>query len=1431
MKLEDLNLPIQDHSRGILQMVRGSQVSIVEGATGSGKTTLLPYLMYRGGFAKRGKIACVLPTRPGAVLASEFVAELLRDPDAKIVGHRVRNNHHVTPDTKIVYMTDGIMARGVRVRPHLDGYSVVIIDEVHERRITYDFLLGYLKSLLSLRPDLKVILSSATMQTKELAQFFGGNVPVYSIPGRLFPVEVKYHPAKVQTEQQKVQDRLAYLKHIARLVKQIYLQPEETGHCLVFLPGGMEIFYLQRFISGLQIPNIECMPFHGRLERDERKRVFADAEEGVRKVILATNVAETSVTVRGVTHVIDSGLARETQYHVQSGTRSLFVKPINQSAAVQRAGRAGRTAPGTCHRMYSEESFNARAEFRDPAIMREDLVDLVFLLCELGVTHPEKLDLPTPITRVQSEHAIRRLQTWSIIDEERRLTPLGEKVAWLGGDGVQSARMVLLAAEQGVGVAAAEVAAYLSIVKFNDREGVAGFKLGGKHGQFGDSRGDPFTFLRMLHAYEEHRGDRQWCLHQGLNARLLEEALDSRDTTVEGLETLGYRCDPRRKNLEQVHRALVTAWGGTLCAYHQRNQYRAGALTGVAFSLPNRRQREFPTFVVASGFIQLETGVKMANGIAVPEDMVEQAITQYGDPNAVTPVVADGKTLRASGLVRVGTPFAQRTVRIDIDCVRSPERSLRMVNGHATIVEESAVPLRLLRISQASQIELARRNIMTLADCPKSSAALYEAGLPEPVCQEVVGALVRFGYVPWKPQEKKQEVPKEVKEEPVAVPTVLTEESAEQPAEQPEEDAAPDSDDSDNDWLFAGLLKKPVKELGLSGTTVLRLLTAGIKTVGDLADTESNKLRAICGQNERLADEVTERLEEFGIELDSGVEQRQQERMLFGTDTDMPAVVTEEQARKTLGDADFERFAKYRATAFPAERIVVRNELMCTHLKLCYKVAQQMLGVLVSADDKAISEDDLAQEGMFGLMTAIAKFNPLSGYRFSTYAFQWIKQAMWRMIHNQGVIRLPVHFREEYGRLHKLYVRLLNKIGREPTEQELADEYGVSIERMRFLVEKHTMEKPVKLEAPTNGKNGHTSKSDEGSAHEFGDTIAANIPNPEDLIIRLRSEQRMKEALDAVLDDIHVPAQHIVAFRMRHGLDGDSPMTLEQVGDAFHITRERIRQMEVVVFKALEHPNVRARLAVVAPWARREARHEQINDDQSAFMVVNEEVRFLERPEVEVMRERGAKVLAELEEVLLTLPVPERAISVFRLRHGLDGVKRPKPLTVQQIADRMGITKQRVSQIYYDVLHALYQKEVWERLRAVMPSLPGLRRAVEPFQKVAETGSADSITFIVPVNGDRQQMIRDLIEAVAIRAQLHPEQLYRMSRKREVVQARWLATVLLRDQFDMSFPEIGQTFGQDHSTVMHGYEQGKRLFGNVKWKKSQNLELEVSHVD
>lgn len=773
-------------------------------------------------------------------------------------------------------------------------------------------------------------------------------------------------------------------------------------------------------------------------------------------------------------------------------------------------------------------------------------------------------------------------------------------------------------------------------------------------------------------------------------------------------------------------------------------------------------------------------------------------ISVYGDPSVVVQTPPDGKTLKAVGTLRIESATETRVVRIDLNCARSPDRTLSLVSGRTIIAEESNVPVRWLRLSEDTQIALARKSIMTLAACPKTYGALYDSGLTELVCEEVCRALTKLGYITAKP--------------PCAPKPALA--PAEPVIDDAQEFVCDGHVDDDDDWLVKDLFGQPISALGLSALTAVRLIGSGIKTVQELVDVPRSKLLNLCGAQESSADEVIDRLEEFGISLATVGDMRQMQRMLEGPEeTTMELKFTEEEARKHLGDDEYFRFLRYRNAKNAQERIVARNEIIVANAGLLGYNVKRFLGILARAFDKAIDEFDLMQEGVFGLMTAIVKFEPRSGFRFSTYAVNWIRQAMTRMIQNQGIIRLPVHVHEEINRYEKWRLAFVKKQGRESLPEESAQALKTSLERIAFLDEVRRLRGALSLDL---------TYGDDDEPFTIMSTLASKTPSPEDEILRLNGDARTKKILDEVLSSLGVPIKSMGIFRMRLGLDDGESKTLEEVGNILGFTRERARQYESAVYEALEDPAVKERLARAAPWAKYVDELDEIEDDQTESLVVNEEVLFEKRPEVQMMRIKDAKIRRALDEALASLKLTERAIKTFKLRHPYHG---ERPLEFDRIAQKLEVTEEWARMMYGTVIKALYTTEVWEKIKRVAPSTPQPRPVAVVFESFKETNTLKLSVF----GSAKESLAQQVIGAVALQADMTVEEMLAHSRQRDVVQARQLAAVILRDHLSISFPEIARHLRyREHSNAMHNYEQGKRLFGNVVLDHET---MEVTHAN
>ncbi len=419
-------LPVYTHERELLDALKHHPVVIVEGPTGSGKTTQIPQMLLRAGI--QGRIGMTQPRRIAAVSVAWRIAEEQNVAVGDEVGFAIRFDDRTGPKTRIKVMTDGILLQEAQRDRMLSDYDVIIIDEAHERSLNIDFALGLLHGLLRIRHDLRVVVSSATLQPETFIRFFGDlgeDVPVVRIDARPHPVEIVWRP----TERTGPED---LPEAVAREVAQIH-RSREPGHVLCFMPGEDAIKRTAAAIARHLPANrsgereVAVLPLYGALTREDQERVF-EPFAGQRKVIVATNIAETSITIDDVRFVIDCGTAKVPRFSARTGILALREEGIPQASADQRLGRAGRTAPGKCIRLYSERDYNTRPRFGDEEIVRLDLSEVVLRLCGLGFSQVEDFAFPTPPTRARLHAALDELLRLGAIDRERNVTGIGKEI-------------------------------------------------------------------------------------------------------------------------------------------------------------------------------------------------------------------------------------------------------------------------------------------------------------------------------------------------------------------------------------------------------------------------------------------------------------------------------------------------------------------------------------------------------------------------------------------------------------------------------------------------------------------------------------------------------------------------------------------------------------------------------------------------------------------------------------------------------------------------------------------------------------------------------------------------------------------------------------------------------------------------------------------
>jgi len=505
----DPALPIAREAELIIDLIRNHQVVVIAGETGSGKTTQLPKLCLAAGRGEAGMIGCTQPRRIAARAVASRVAQELNSELGQLVGFQVRFNDKVGEDSRIKFMTDGILLAEIASDRWLSRYDTLIVDEAHERSLNIDFLLGYLKQLLKKRPDLKLIVTSATIDTGRFAEHFD-NAPVISVEGRTFPVEVRYRALEGEGE---AQGERTVNDAIVAAVDEITRQ-DARGDVLIFLPGEREIRDAHQSLERRKYRQTEVLPLYARLSNQDQDRVFNPGPN--RRIVLATNVAETSLTVPRIRYVVDPGFARVKRYSPRQKLDRLHIEPISQASANQRKGRCGRVAEGICYRLYAEPDFEARPAFTDPEIRRSSLSGVILRMLQLGLGRIEDF----PFLEAPDERAVadgwQQLAELGAVDGERRLTDIGRQMARLPVD-VKLARMLVAAQAAGCLRPMIVIASFLGIQDPRERPPEARGAADTAHAQFADGRSEFVGVLRLWDAYRHAHEDltqsklRDWC--------------------------------------------------------------------------------------------------------------------------------------------------------------------------------------------------------------------------------------------------------------------------------------------------------------------------------------------------------------------------------------------------------------------------------------------------------------------------------------------------------------------------------------------------------------------------------------------------------------------------------------------------------------------------------------------------------------------------------------------------------------------------------------------------------------------------------------------------------------------------------------------------------------------------------------------------------
>lgn len=560
------DLPVSEQADVIRKTISANQVTIIAGETGSGKTTQIPKICLQAGLGKYGEIACTQPRRIAAKSVSARVAEELKVTLGKEVGYQVRFDEKFDSDGYIRFMTDGILLQQTLNDRWLNQYDTIIIDEAHERSLNIDFLLGFIKKLLLKRDDLKVIITSATIDTDKFSAHFN-NAPIINVSGRSYPVTTYYRPIDEQG--------IDVTEGIVRAVDEIYKQ-HKTGDVLIFLPGEREINEAAERLQKKHLPHTEILPLYARLSAAQQMAIFRPGDK--RRIIISTNVAETSLTVPRIHFVIDSGLARISRYSARSKIQGLQVEPIAQDSANQRQGRCGRIAAGYCYRLFSETEYESRPEHTDAEILRTSLAAVILQTLVLDLGDLEDFPFIDSPDFKQIADGYQLLQELQAIDEGRQLTDIGRTMAYLPID-VQLARILIAADKLGCLHEILIMVSMLSVQDPRERPLDWAQAADKAHQAFLDEDSDFSSVLHLWHGLAEKRkqlknkGFREWCRKNYISIKKYMEWKDVHRQLSTLVKQQSMRINQGDSSSDSQHQALLSGFISHVGMHHMDQMY------------------------------------------------------------------------------------------------------------------------------------------------------------------------------------------------------------------------------------------------------------------------------------------------------------------------------------------------------------------------------------------------------------------------------------------------------------------------------------------------------------------------------------------------------------------------------------------------------------------------------------------------------------------------------------------------------------------------------------------------------------------------------------------------------------------------------------------------------------------------------------------
>ena len=603
MAIDYEKLPVYEQKQRILDTLATHQVIVVQSPTGSGKTTQIPVILHEAGYSESGVIAVTQPRRIAALSVSEFIARQLKTNYPGLVGYKMRFEDKTDASTKIKIMTDGILLQEMKLDPWLSKYSVVMVDEAHERSLNIDFVLGLLKRVLAERKEFKVIVSSATMNAEAFSAYFDG-CPIVTIDTVTYPVTMIYDPPALKVTTATENGCEVLLRKIETTIDRV-IDNKSEGDILVFLPGEKIIRDCVRRLSFAPFHSkIHIIPLYGRLPKEEQERVFDDAPFGKRKVIVSTNIAETSVTINGVTTVIDSGLAKLNFYNPRTYTSSLVETPVSKASCNQRRGRAGRTCAGTCYRLYSRDDFEERQLYTTEEIYRTDLSEVVLRMAELGITDFESFDFISPPGKEGILGAIDTLNLLGALNEDRTLSTIGKMMTEFPLEPRVSRILVESIMRYPEVLDEALIAtAFLSTTSpfvLPPGEEMDARKA---HHAFRDIQGDFVSYVRLFRTYMSMKNQERFCKNNYLDEKVMMEIANIKQQLEEEVAALGIPITGGG-SMDDYLCCIAAGMIPFVCGREGRENYRSLTADHISIHPGSSMFRNDPLFIVAGEIVR-----------------------------------------------------------------------------------------------------------------------------------------------------------------------------------------------------------------------------------------------------------------------------------------------------------------------------------------------------------------------------------------------------------------------------------------------------------------------------------------------------------------------------------------------------------------------------------------------------------------------------------------------------------------------------------------------------------------------------------------------------------------------------------------------------------------------------------------------------------